>query len=690
MSETTVFVVALLQLLPAVAWAIAARAAWRHRVGRSGLPDLMALAVMASLLTGYFLLQVVFTLVPGPLHDAPPRWLMASYMAGDILAYLVLAVFRHSARALRRPGAARGAWLVWNYGLAAVMSALAVIGPAIMPFATADVRLRVYSGGVTLYSLVQTALGVRDMAYAVRPGRGLQTGAGVTVTRPADVVFLAGVVALLVAMVGLHVTGSWHAHPVALRAVVTMMGLLIVMPVASRNLGEMLRALVTTTAMAAAVAAIYFGVETWVLPSVAPPSQMRVRMVAVFLLVALLGPGQRSLRTAVDALLRGRGRRKVETLVEFLQGLEPERGVQACCDDAVAALVRLGGARGAAIVLTDGVGAAAGSVALPPLRAAWPGADMLAGRADRIIPWPQFAALPPAALQALVEQDVAVVLPIVGSRRAWGHLFVVRGVLAVVEEGDSEAATAITGQLALVLDVAALLARTVAVERSLAHAEKLAAIGETAARIAHEIRNPVTAARSLAQQLAREPGGSHAPELGLILEELERVERQVASLLRFARREELRVDTLDLSDLVRSTVAGYDGRFEQARVALAVDVADGVTARADRERVRQVLVNLLENALDALADVAEPRRLAVGLVTRNGTATIQVSDNGPGVDESALARLFEPFFSLKATGTGLGLAIARRTVESHGGRIAARRAAEGGLAVVVDLPLGTA
>ena len=689
MSETTVFLVALLQLLPVVAWGMVARAAWRFRgVPRPGRPGGLGLvALLATLLASYFLFQTVVTLVPGALHDAPPGWLIAIYVLGDVQIFLVLAVGRHFARAVRYGDAGSG-WLPWNYGIAFALALVAVHGPAILPFATPEDRQRAYSGVVTLYASVQAALGVRDLAAASRPGRALRSGAGVAVTRRADVALLSGVVVLLAVIVALHVAGGWREHPVALRGAMTALALLLVVPIAARTLGMTLHGLVTTAVMVAGVAAIWFGVELWAVPRVGEAAQMRLRMAAVFVLAGL-APAARALRAALDALLRGRGRRRVRALVTSLEGLEPERGVQACCTAAVEALVRAGGTRGAAILLEDGSGAAAGSIALDPLRAVWPGADAAVGSTDRLIPWPEFGRLPPDAMQVLVEQDVAVVLRIAGSRRMWGHLFLVTDVLAIAEDGDAETAGALIGQLALLLDVAALLDRTVAVERSLAHAEKLAAIGETAARIAHEIRNPVTAARSLAQQLAREPGG-HAAEHALILEELERVERQVASLLRFARREELRLDGVDLSELVRSTLAQYAGRLEEARVTLATDVADHVTARADRERLRQVLVNLLDNALDALGDRGEPRRIAVALAARNGTATMEVADSGPGVDDAALPRLFEPFFSLKPHGTGLGLAIARRTVESHGGRMAARRAAGGGLAVVVELPLGTA
>jgi len=277
--------------------------------------------------------------------------------------------------------------------------------------------------------------------------------------------------------------------------------------------------------------------------------------------------------------------------------------------------------------------------------------------------------------------------PIISPRQHWGHLFVTGGRLGVsFTLEDLAAGEALSAQLALVLDGAELLARAVAVERSLAHAEKLAAIGETAARIAHEIRNPVTAARSLAQQLCREPspfGEEHA----LILAELERVEHQVAALLRFARREEFTLEPVDLGELVRTTIETYRPRLAERAIALALDLPAGVVARADREKLRQVLVNLIENALDALGTTGGTRRLALAVGGVNGSATVRVTDTGPGVPAAALPRLFEPFFSTKSSGTGLGLAIARRTVEGHGGRIEAAPTAGGGMTFRLELPL---
>src|SRR5205823_1387866 len=134
----------------------------------------------------------------------------------------------------------------------------------------------------------------------------------------------------------------------------------------------------------------------------------------------------------------------------------------------------------------------------------------------------------------LTEADVVAIIPVVSPRRLWGHVLVRTDLLgASFSDEDDQALDAVADQLALLLDGAELLARTRAVERSLAHAEQLAAIGELAARIAHEIRNPITAARSLAQQLVQEES-AFGEEHRLILAELERVEKQVAALLRVA------------------------------------------------------------------------------------------------------------------------------------------------------------
>src|SRR5262249_7224555 len=297
------------------------------------------------------------------------------------------------------------------------------------------------------------------------------------------------------------------------------------------------------------------------------------------------------------------GRRWLKELLDFVHTLSPEIGVHECCRRALAELARVWGVPGAAILLRDGDAVAHGAIDIVPLLAVWPRGDAADALPRRNFGSTELRELPTAVREALTISGVGLgTYPILSPRRRWGHLFLRTGLLrGVLDEDEVVALAAFTDQLALLLDGADLLARAVAVERSLAHAEKLAAVGELAARIAHEIRNPVTAARSLAQQLAREPAVPFQEELGIILAQRERVERPVASLLRFARRDELHIAPVDLAELVRGALASLRPRLDAASIELALDLRAGVQAHADGEKLRQVLINLLENALDALA-----------------------------------------------------------------------------------------
>jgi signal transduction histidine kinase len=464
-------------------------------------------------------------------------------------------------------------------------------------------------------------------------------------------------------------------------------GLVLAVPFVVRDLADTLRGFVTTAAMIAATAALVLGVHA--LDARVADAELRrlLDLGAVLGVVLVLVPAQGWLRAAIDRLVFRRSRRRWPEVHAFLRTLSPELGVLECGRRALAEVARAMQLRGAAFLLASGETVTHGAFALEPLAAAWRRwADALPPHA---IGKSRFRDLPLPLLEALIEADVVSIVPVASPRRLWGHVLVRTDLLrASFSDEDDQAIDAVTDQLGRVLDAAELLARTVAVERSLAHAEKLAAIGELAARIAHEIRNPVTAARSLAQQLAREPDSPFAAEHRLILGELERVERQVAALLRFARREEFRFEPVDLSELARATLEAFRPRLEASGVALELELADGVTARADREKLRQVLINLLENALDAMsAEAGGPRTLSVAVANGHGAAALEVRDSGPGVPAEALPHLFEPFFSTKPSGTGLGLAIARRTVEAHGGRIAVRTGSERGLVVSVELPL---
>jgi signal transduction histidine kinase len=193
------------------------------------------------------------------------------------------------------------------------------------------------------------------------------------------------------------------------------------------------------------------------------------------------------------------------------------------------------------------------------------------------------------------------------------------------------------------------------------------------ASIAHEIRNPITAAKSLLQQMGEDPHSHENVEYAHVaLQELERVERSISHLLRYARDEELRPHELRFADVVHSALDTLHDRIERAGVELKVDVDEAGTLTGDPEKLRRVVINLVGNALDALVGgtQARPRvEVAAGENLAGSDVWLRVRDNGPGIDSARLEQIWTPFHTSKVNGTGLGLPITRKVVETHGGSI---------------------
>jgi signal transduction histidine kinase len=198
---------------------------------------------------------------------------------------------------------------------------------------------------------------------------------------------------------------------------------------------------------------------------------------------------------------------------------------------------------------------------------------------------------------------------------------------------------------------------------------------DLSAQVAHEIRNPVTAAKSLVQQMGEDPASQSNVEYAKVaLDELDRVERSVAHLLRYAREEDLQPADLRLGEVVESALAGLRERIDAGGVRVAVDVEREIELRADPEKLRRVLLNLLGNALDAIAEArpAAPRiELSAGENLAGTEVWLRVRDNGAGIEPDALAKIWSPFYTSKPSGTGLGLAISRKVAEAHGGSLEA-------------------
>jgi len=219
------------------------------------------------------------------------------------------------------------------------------------------------------------------------------------------------------------------------------------------------------------------------------------------------------------------------------------------------------------------------------------------------------------------------------------------------------------------------------------HARRIEAL---AAGVAHEIRNPITAAKSLVQQMGEDPASRDNVEYAKVaLDELARVERSISHLLRYAREEEPRLVRCDLEEVVEATLETLRERLRDAGVEVQLDLGSRGPLRGDPEQLRRVLLNLVGNAADALAGAGtrQPRIAIESGDNLAGTEVwLRVRDNGPGVPEPLRRQLFQPFATGKPGGTGLGLALVKKVLEGHGGSIELESASGGGTSFLLTLP----
>jgi two-component system sensor histidine kinase PilS (NtrC family) len=258
------------------------------------------------------------------------------------------------------------------------------------------------------------------------------------------------------------------------------------------------------------------------------------------------------------------------------------------------------------------------------------------------------------------------------------------------------------GYVAIFQDVTAV----VRMEQELRRSSRLAGVGELAASIAHEIRNPLAAISGSVELLKNGESADSARLMDIVLREIERLDALIADFLQFARPAAPKLESI-------AVMALLDEIAEMCRAACPIGVSVRVSGpadlrvSADATQLRQVIWNLVRNAVQAVGERGEIR-LAAGLAAgglppqadgvadRSGSAggrgavEIVVADDGPGITADALERIFDPFFTTKRTGTGLGLATVHRIITAHGGAIDVHSAPGAGAQFRVLLPLGGA
>jgi two-component system sensor histidine kinase HydH len=224
----------------------------------------------------------------------------------------------------------------------------------------------------------------------------------------------------------------------------------------------------------------------------------------------------------------------------------------------------------------------------------------------------------------------------------------------------------------------------------LERSQRLSLLGQIAAGMAHEVKNPLASIKGAAEILTDEnsPEEARREFREILLKEVRRINTSVSDFLAFARPGETRFTQCDLTEVISRALRQLEAQAQKQLISFTQSLEPGVIIHGDPDKLHQVFLNLILNALQASPSGG---RIDVALTrdTRRGSAVLEIRDSGPGIPPKDLGRVFEPFFTTKPGGTGLGLAIAASIAEAHGGTLVlANNSAEGATARLT-LPLLT-
>ena len=234
-------------------------------------------------------------------------------------------------------------------------------------------------------------------------------------------------------------------------------------------------------------------------------------------------------------------------------------------------------------------------------------------------------------------------------------------------------------------------------QERLVESEKMAALGRLSATLSHELRNPLAGLKGASQLLARktENHDERKEYVSLILEEIERLDRIVEELLNFARPGKLNIEPVDINKLIDDVLLLHAEDFDMRGITLRKRLSKLPNARIDRDKFKQVIVNIILNARDAMPEGGEliisSGVLSLGPGSRD-IISLQFKDTGHGIPDEVHDHIFEPFFTTKADGVGLGLAVCKTIIEKHSGRILIQSSKKShettGAVVTIEIPVG--
>jgi PAS domain S-box-containing protein len=261
------------------------------------------------------------------------------------------------------------------------------------------------------------------------------------------------------------------------------------------------------------------------------------------------------------------------------------------------------------------------------------------------------------------------------AQRRSGESFPISISFSVAEEGGQLLMTAILRDLS----------EFKALERRALQNERLVSIGQALSFVTHEIRNPLMVIGGFSRNLCRCEGLGEEDRrrLEIIVKEVQRLEGLLAEIQDFTKPLQLKKEPVELSNFLGEIVELFRKSEASERVTFSLSLEGSPVVQADPDRLRQVIYNLLKNALEA---IPEDGRVTVATRQENGMVLIEIEDTGEGIDPQHLEEIFEPFVTTKKGGSGLGLPLCRKIIREHGGEISLTPGKEGGTCVQVRLP----
>jgi len=213
--------------------------------------------------------------------------------------------------------------------------------------------------------------------------------------------------------------------------------------------------------------------------------------------------------------------------------------------------------------------------------------------------------------------------------------------------------------------------------------ERMAALGEVAARVAHEIRNPLVSVGGFAKRLEKKLDGNLKEYAGIIAREVDRLESILREILGFVKEARLMKEKVNAGELIDDMILLMQTQLRERDIKILKEKGETPQIYVDANRIREALLNIFNNAIQA---VAIHGTITMKTYTAGGSAVIEISDTGPGIEEKDMPFIFNPFYTTKLSGTGLGLAITKRIIEEHKGRIEVDSAPGKGTTFRVFLP----